>query len=116
MSESGQDAPLILPNKRYFRIQEVSELCQVKDHTLRYWEKNIPELKPRRRRGNHRRYQREDIHLIRKIKALTEEGYTLEGVREKLQDRSPTPWDTERAQAIQQAITELERIAGLLRE
>ena len=115
MNENGRDALAVLPNKRYFKIGEVSDLCQVKDHVLRYWEKEIPDLNPERRRGQ-RYYQREDVFLIREIRALTEEGYTLEGVRQKLQGRSSAPPDTRQTEAIRQALAQLERVAEMLKE
>ena len=74
-----------IPPKRYFTIGEVGELCDVKPHVLRYWEQEFPQLKPVKRRGNRRYYQREDVLLIRQIKALLyEEGFTIGGARQKL--------------------------------
>ena len=104
-----------LPNKRYFTIGEVSQLCQVKDHVLRYWEKEIPALSPKRRRGR-RYYQREDVYLIREIRALMQEGYTLDGARQKLHGRSSVPQDTPQVQAIRQAVAELEAVVEMLKE
>ncbi len=115
MNENGQGDLAVLPNKRYFTIGEVSDLCQVKDHVLRYWEKEIPALNPKRRRGR-RYYQREDVYLIREIRALMQEGYTLEGARQKLQGRSSVPQDTPQTQAIRQAVAELERVVEMLKE
>ena len=115
MNENGREDQAVLPNKRYFTIGEVSNLCQVKDHVLRYWEKEIPALNPKRRRGR-RYYQREDVYLIREIQALMQEGYTLEGARQKLQGRSPVPQDTPQTQAIRQAVAELEKVAEMLKE
>src|SRR6516225_3690891 len=74
-----------IPGKRYFTIGEVSELCGVKPHVLRYWEQEFTQLKPVKRRGNRRYYQRQDILLIRQIrKLLYEDGFTIEGARLKL--------------------------------
>ncbi len=74
-----------IPSKRYFTIGEVSELCSVKSHVLRYWEQEFPSLKPMKRRGNRRYYQREDVLLIRQIRGLLyEEGYTISGARQKI--------------------------------
>mgnify|MGYP001121882302 CR=1 FL=1 len=74
-----------IPPKRYFTIGEVGELCGVKPHVLRYWEAEFPQLKPVKRRGNRRYYQREDIILIRQIKSLLyEQGYTIGGARQKM--------------------------------
>ena len=74
-----------IPNKRYFTIGEVSGLCEVKPHVLRYWEQEFPDLRPVKRRGNRRYYQRHDVMLIRQIRSLLyNEGYTIGGARQKL--------------------------------
>ena len=74
-----------IPSKRYFTIGEVSRLCMVKPHVLRYWEQEFAQLKPVTRRGNRRYYQQHDIRLIRKIRSfLYEEGFTITGARSKL--------------------------------
>ncbi len=74
-----------IPSKRYFTIGEVSKLCVVKPHVLRYWEQEFAQLKPVTRRGNRRYYQHHDIKLIRKIRGLLyEEGFTITGARHKL--------------------------------
>ena len=76
-----------IPPKRYFTIGEVGELCAVKPHVLRYWEAEFPSLKPVKRRGNRRYYQRQDVILIRQIKSLLyEQGYTIGGARKKMSD------------------------------
>jgi len=76
-----------IPGKRYFTIGEVSELCQVKPHVLRYWEQEFPQLKPVKRRGNRRYYQRHDVELIRDIRSLLyEQGFTIGGARQQLSD------------------------------
>ena len=81
-----------IPGKRYFTIGEVSDLCAVKPHVLRYWEQEFPQLNPVKRRGNRRYYQREDVLLIRQIRALLyENGYTISGARQKLLDEAHTP-------------------------
>jgi DNA-binding transcriptional MerR regulator len=81
----------LIPGKRYFTIGEVSELCGVKAHVLRYWENEFPTLKPMKRRGNRRYYQREDVLLIRQIRGLLyEQGYTISGARQKLLDDANT--------------------------
>ncbi len=75
-----------IPGKRYFTIGEVSELCQVKPHVLRYWEQEFPQLKPVKRRGNRRYYQRHDVELIRRIRSLLyEQGFTIGGARQRLE-------------------------------
>ena len=69
-----------IPGKRYFTIGEVSELCAVKPHVLRYWEQEFPQLSPVKRRGNRRYYQREDVELVRTIRSLLySQGYTIGG-------------------------------------
>lgn len=74
-----------IPAKRYFTIGEVSALCAVKPHVLRYWEQEFAQLKPLKRRGNRRYYQRRDVMLIRRIRALLyEQGYTIVGARQQL--------------------------------
>ena len=76
-----------IPPKRYFTIGEVGELCAVKPHVLRYWEAEFPQLKPVKRRGNRRYYQRQDVILIRQIKSLLyEQGYTIGGARQKMNE------------------------------
>ncbi len=75
-----------IPQKRYFTIGEVGELCNVKPHVLRYWEQEFDQLSPMKRRGNRRYYQREDVLMIRQIRGLLyEQGYTISGARSQLQ-------------------------------
>lgn len=77
-----------IPAKRYFTIGEVSELCGVKPHVLRYWEHEFTQLKPVKRRGNRRYYQHHEVLLIRRIRELLyEQGYTIIGARNKLNER-----------------------------
>ena len=74
-----------IPAKRYFTIGEVSELCGVKPHVLRYWEQEFTQLKPVKRRGNRRYYQHHEVLLIRKIRELLyEQGFTISGARNRL--------------------------------
>lgn len=74
-----------LPAKRYFTIGEVSELCGVKPHVLRYWEQEFPQLNPVKRRGNRRYYQHHEVMLVRHIRELLyEQGFTINGARNKL--------------------------------
>ena len=76
-----------IPAKRYFTIGEVSELCAVKPHVLRYWEQEFTQLKPVKRRGNRRYYQHHEVLLIRRIRELLyEQGFTISGARNKLDD------------------------------
>jgi DNA-binding transcriptional MerR regulator len=86
MSEQATKAQLPpIPAKRYFTIGEVSELCGVKPHVLRYWEQEFTQLKPVKRRGNRRYYQHHEVLLIRRIRELLyEQGFTISGARNRL--------------------------------
>jgi len=86
MTQTQSCVPLPpIPAKRYFGISEVSELCGVKPHVLRYWEQEFTQLKPMKRRGNRRYYQHHEVLLIRRIRALLyEEGFTISGARNRL--------------------------------
>ena len=76
-----------IPAKRYFTIGEVSELCGVKPHVLRYWEQEFTQLKPLKRRGNRRYYQHHEVLLIRRIRELLyEHGFTINGARNRLEE------------------------------
>ncbi len=78
-----------IPAKRYFTIGEVSELCGVKPHVLRYWEQEFTQLNPVKRRGNRRYYQHHEVLLIRRIRELLyEQGFTISGARNKLDSRA----------------------------
>ena len=78
-----------IPAKRYFTIGEVSELCGVKPHVLRYWEQEFTQLKPVKRRGNRRYYQHHEVLLIRRIRELLyEQGFTISGARNRLDSRA----------------------------
>lgn len=78
-----------IPEKRYFAIGEVSDLCQVKPHVLRYWEQEFPQLKPVKRRGNRRYYKYHDVEIVRQIRSLLyEEGFTIGGARKQLKDHA----------------------------
>ena len=80
-----------IPRKRYFAIGEVSELCDVKPHVLRYWEQEFPQLKPAKRRGNRRYYQQDDVLMVRRIRSLLyEQGFTIGGARQRLRE-TPKP-------------------------
>lgn len=93
---AGDVLPAI-PAKRYFAIGEVSELCAVKPHVLRYWEQEFPQLRPVKRRGNRRYYQHEDVQMVRHIRSLLyEQGFTIGGARQRLKElpkaaNSPRP-------------------------
>ena len=76
-----------IPAKRYFTIGEVSELCGVKPHVLRYWEQEFAQLKPVKRRGNRRYYQHHEVLLVRRIRELLySQGFTISGARNQLED------------------------------
>lgn len=84
LNNYSQDLPAI-PDKLYFTIGEVSKLCNLKSHVLRYWEQEFPQLNPSKRRGNRRYYQRKDVLMVREIMSLLyEQGFTIEGARSKL--------------------------------
>jgi len=81
-----------IPAKRYFTIGEVSELCAVKPHVLRYWEQEFAQLKPVKRRGNRRYYQHHEVLLIRRIRDLLyEQGFTINGARHRLETEPNEP-------------------------
>lgn len=85
LEPSNNDELPPIPPKRYFTIGEVGELCTVKPHVLRYWEQEFPQLKPVKRRGNRRYYQRQDVILIRQIKSLLyDQGFTIGGARQRM--------------------------------
>ena len=85
-SSSRSDLPPI-PAKRYFTIGEVSDLCGVKPHVLRYWEQEFTQLKPVKRRGNRRYYQHHEVLLVRRIRELLyQDGFTISGARNRLED------------------------------
>jgi len=87
---SGEELPPI-PAKRYFTIGEVSELCGVKPHVLRYWEQEFNQLKPVKRRGNRRYYQHHEVLLVRRIRELLySQGFTISGARNRLDEGGST--------------------------
>ena len=112
---SNQELPPI-PAKRYFTIGEVSELCAVKPHVLRYWEQEFPQLKPVKRRGNRRYYQRHDVLMIRQIRSLLhEQGFTIMGARQRLEGEQAQDDASRSQQVVRQMRLELEEILHLLR-
>ena len=87
-----------IPAKRYFTIGEVSDLCGVKPHVLRYWEQEFTQLRPMKRRGNRRYYQHHEVLMIRRIRDLLyDQGFTISGARNKLQELVQTERDRRRA-------------------
>ena len=105
-----------IPAKRYFAIGEVSELCGVKAHVLRYWEQEFPQLNPVKRRGNRRYYQRHDVLMIRQIRNLLYgQGYTISGARQKLLGADAKQDAHKSRQIIRQLRIELEEILQILK-
>ena len=117
MLEPSSQAELpAIPGKRYFTIGEVSELCGVKPHVLRYWEQEFPQLKPLKRRGNRRYYQRQDVILIRQIRSLLyEHGFTIGGARQRLSGEEARVDVNQSQQIIRQLRVELEEILNILK-
>ena len=112
---SNRELPPI-PAKRYFTIGEVSEICDVKPHVLRYWETEFGSLKPVKRRGNRRYYQRHDVLMIRQIRGLLyEEGYTISGARQRLEGETGRMENSMTAQVVKQVRMELEEVLNLLK-
>ena len=117
MLEPGNNDELPpIPGKRYFTIGEVSDLCAVKPHVLRYWEQEFPQLKPVKRRGNRRYYQRQDVLIIRQIRSLLyDEGFTIGGARQRLTGDQAKSDVTQSQQIIKQLRLELEQVLKILR-
>ena len=115
-----------IPAKRYFTIGEVSELCGVKPHVLRYWEQEFTQLRPIKRRGNRRYYQHHEVLLIRRIRELLyEQGFTINGARNRLDAHgelaepaevavAPPPEPAPAAVDVEQLRDELKRVIELL--
>ena len=104
-----------IPGKRYFTIGEVSGLCAVKPHVLRYWEAEFPQLKPVKRRGNRRYYKRGDVELVRAIRGLLyEEGYTIGVARQRLTcEDGPSPVDV--MSTVRDCLNDLQAAKSLLK-
>ncbi|APR04916.1 MerR family transcriptional regulator [Thauera chlorobenzoica] len=106
--ETGAEPLPPIPAKRYFTIGEVSELCCVKPHVLRYWEQEFTQLKPVKRRGNRRYYQHHEVLLIRRIRQLLyQEGFTISGARNRLGESALVDRENE---------AQVERFRGLVHE
>ena len=123
MPELSPSKPLPpIPAKRYFTIGEVSDLCAVKPHVLRYWEQEFSQLKPVKRRGNRRYYQHHEVLLIRRIRDLLyEQGFTINGARNRLETETmkkhngdPHAGSREEAVAAPDMRVELQSIIDLL--
>jgi DNA-binding transcriptional MerR regulator len=115
LEPSNNDQLPVIPGKRYFTIGEVSDLCDVKPHVLRYWEQEFPQLKPVKRRGNRRYYQRQDVLMIRQIRSLLyDQGYTIGGARLQLTGQGADE-QSQVNQLVRQMIVELEDVLRVLR-
>jgi len=116
LEPSNNNEHPVIPEKRYFTIGEVSELCGVKPHVLRYWEQEFTELSPVKRRGNRRYYQRHEVLMIRQIRALLyEQGFTISGARAHLKNDNAKEDSIQAMQLIHQMIAELEDFLELLK-
>lgn len=117
MLEANNNSELpAIPGKRYFTIGEVSDLCTVKPHVLRYWEQEFPQLKPLKRRGNRRYYQRHDVLMIRQIRSLLyEDGFTIGGARQRLSSGDAKDESDQTLQILRQIRHELEEIRAILK-
>jgi DNA-binding transcriptional MerR regulator len=124
LEPSHNDELPVIPGKRYFTIGEVSELCLVKPHVLRYWEQEFPQLKPVKRRGNRRYYQRQDVLLIRQIRGLLyDQGFTIGGARQQLDTDVVEPVkatesevdNSQYKETLRQMISELEEVLAVLK-
>ena len=121
LEPTNNDELPTIPGKRYFAIGEVSELCAVKPHVLRYWEQEFPQLKPVKRRGNRRYYQRQDVMMIREIRALLyDQGFTIGGARQKLDTvndsvESDASNEQSLTRLLDNMISELESVLALLK-
>lgn len=122
LDPSGFELPPI-PSKRYFTIGEVSKLCDVKAHVLRYWESEFPQLQQVKRRGNRRYYQRHEVELIRMIRRLLyAEGFTVSGARTQLENMQQKPDEVvatssigqDTSKMIAQLIAELNEVKNIL--
>ncbi len=117
MLEPSQSTELPpIPGKRYFTIGVVSLLCEVKPHVLRYWEQEFQQLKPVKRRGNRRYYQRQDVIIIRQIRSLLyEQGFTIGGARQRLTGEDAKEDQTQFKLLVKQMIVELEDVLHVLK-
>ncbi len=116
MESPAHKAPLPpIPAKRYFTIGEVSELCGVKPHVLRYWEQEFTQLKPVKRRGNRRYYQHHEVLLIRRIRDLLyDQGFTISGARNQLDELASDSGRGSKARAMSAAIAPTDLDGGVM--
>jgi len=116
LEPSHNDELPVIPGKRYFTIGEVSELCAVKPHVLRYWEQEFPQLKPVKRRGNRRYYQRQDVLTIRQIRSLLyDQGFTIGGARLQMSSDTNQSESGQLNQLVVRMIDDLENLLDLLK-
>lgn len=121
MLEASHNSELpVIPGKRYFTIGEVSELCSVKPHVLRYWEQEFSQLNPIKRRGNRRYYQREDVLMVRQIRSLLyDQGFTIGGARLRLSGDASSNSDDGKGlskKELQDFMAQLESLLKLMKE
>ena len=121
MLEASQNNELpAIPGKRYFTIGEVSDLCMVKPHVLRYWEQEFSQLSPVKRRGNRRYYQRHEVQLIRRIRSLLYiEGFTISGAKNQIEMESggqSVPTTQVKRKMVAELISEIDEVVALLSE
>jgi len=113
---SNNELPPI-PGKRYFTIGEVSELCHVKPHVLRYWEQEFPQLSPVKRAGNRRYYQRQDVMIVRQIRDLLyHQGFTIGGARQKLSGEESKNDSNRSRQIVREVRKELEEVLRIMKQ
>ena len=116
MDPTPRDELPPIPGKRYFRIGEVSLLCEVKPHVLRYWEQEFPQINPVRRTGNRRYYQRQDVMVVRQIRSLLyDQGFTINGARQRLAGHEAKQDQTRYKLLVRQMIVELDNLQQVLR-
>ncbi len=116
LEPSHNDELPVIPGKRYFTIGEVSELCAVKPHVLRYWEQEFPQLNPVKRRGNRRYYQRQDVLTIRQIRSLLyDQGFTIGGARLQMSNETNHSDSNQLNHLVGRMIDDLEHLLDLLK-
>ena len=116
LEPSHNDELPTIPGKRYFTIGEVSELCAVKPHVLRYWEQEFNQLAPVKRRGNRRYYQRQDVLTIRQIRSLLyDQGFTIGGARQQMSGEVAAPDQSDLTGIVKNMLTELEELLAVLK-
>jgi DNA-binding transcriptional MerR regulator len=116
MMESQINNQIHIPNKRYFTIGEVSKICKIKTHVLRYWEQEFKELEPIKRKGNRRYYQQKDLILVLEIRNLLHnEGFTIEGAKTKINNSEKNITNTNNNQTLNQIKQDLENLLSILK-